>query len=189
MKRIFATLFASILLAGCQTLSGTNYGGSPSVNMSVPQIKRSEINFKNPNQKSWIPSLNRFSDQPNSQVFLCQGLACPAQSMILYQTIFMAKSITPDCGCALAIATELSKIYPKQGKIITKEPQLGSYKSFQTIFYSWTMTQDNKTTNSYVLWVFVGKNIIVLEGRTSNSFSQKAVEHFLSMIEISEENS
>ena len=185
MKRLFATLFVSILLAGCQSNTGITSKGYRSIRTPLVIANQSGIAFKNPNQTSWLASTSYGLNNIYTQVFDCRDAACAPPSRVLYRNLSYNKAQTYDCNCSEDITKAVLESTARTGKKLIDKPQRGKYKSYDTIYYYWTRTQDNRTVEGYDLWILFGKREFILEGRAPHrASSQKAVEHFLSMVEI-----
>ena len=60
-----------------------------------------------------------------------------------------------------------------------------TYKSYKTVSFVFSFEKNDKTIYAHRLWIFSGSLSISLEGASyDKAFGQKAVEHFLPMIEI-----
>ena len=89
------------------------------------------------------------------------------------------------CSCFDEIVQSTAKYYQKAGRTLINQPIKGKYKSYDTISFYWAKNYGNRTVEGYELWILMRNSEIVLEGRSPNkSSSQKAVEHFLAMVEI-----
>ena len=185
MKNDFIFAAMAVVLAACQPNNGMSTKGYRSINPSISIANQAGIAFKNPHQTAWVQSTKDTHEELFTQVFACNDASCAPPTLILYSRFRLNTPVTGNCSCIDAEISKINENYANLGRTITVQPQKGKYKSYDTIYYQWSKKISGKTLEGYYLWILTGKEQIYLEGRAYNkTSSQKAVEHFLSMIEI-----
>jgi hypothetical protein len=185
MKRLVATLFVSVLLAGCQSNSGVGPKGYRSTRSPLVVANQLGVPFKNPNQTAWVPSTRYLPSSTYTQIFECHDAACAPPSVIFFRNLSFNREKIYGCNCTEQMTKYVQENIAKSGKNLINPPQKGKYKSYDTIYFTWSRTYDNQLVEGFDLWVLFGKREFIIEGRSpTRAASQKAVEHFLAMVEI-----
>ena len=177
MKKTALYFCLFVLLTACQTQNGLHrYVGNEPREPIKPGLTR--VSFKNQDIDHWISS----RDGQYTKL-TCRPLGCPANTVVFYSTTSSTRN--PDQTAVLKLAQNLIDETAQKGATVTSNPQLSQYKKYTSVVYSWSNVKDEKTYYGYRKLVFAGGLAISMQGLSMDkAYVQKAVDHFLAMVEI-----
>ncbi len=183
MRRLLLSIGLTLLLAACQSASGTKTYFDVDAPREPIKPGQTRITIKNNDRDHWMRVPSSFGSPPDEMIFECRLLACPDQTRVIYRTISTPRN--PDTQAILKLSDDIYKRLQEKGATGLSAPKIGSYKSYKTVSFVFSFEKNDKTIYAHRLWIFSGSLSISLEGASyDKAFGQKAVEHFLPMIEI-----